>query len=1165
MVYFTNDNNGTNIGLHKNAWGELFVHIASLFSKNGKITNRLLIANAEVTKFFIHYLLAVLPLKKDALKDLPVDQAVNDVRVLAEDFDVDDAENPEEYLEFGRITDARNCLDRFIFTCPIRHKSGYFIGRLRTITMKNMFSSFLVVHASGEGDESDNDETNEQYNGAITIPSLRQAFSHFNNQTKSQVTEHLTDLVHDSVAINAGHHVQTHLDNYARVSNVADIERHQHFQASFAIMQTLNKNLGFVGSLDDKKADTPRVFKVHLNFNQLKEARDSLYAGIAPRRHQEALMFHIGGTSGTYAFQAETGFGKTMMFTPILRAINNLHPQYINLILVPYVCLMADLKSRLQKLQFTVGSVQDIQDAGPFNADYNVYIGVYEHIYRSTLLMNRDRLGLLVVDECHCVALEDSFRKNIKSILSKAQLHAFERIILMSATLDEKTASLVYKNLDIRDHFSYQNLIESLPNSGRVHISSVVSSRGDSNALLNSILARFLAFNSDGKAVVLCDRVATVHTRFDDFNASVDSRAALMVHGRSADKESVTHSFVQDPMKRILFGTKLISNGIDSSHIQLVVIYNFNPDIVTFIQTMGRIREEGVVLMINTMPCCRTDEMRAFYNIDGDGHESCCDADIRAPFVKKLLGRLSDLRYNEEEEEEVLNDDTPPVVEVVRRYHRVERAISQFASSEADEGDDTTPQSDICDVHGGGSVVDESDLRTGGRRRTFSASEEDREIHVDVSSQSQEADFAVANSPPYLGSPLSPSAHSELPEVSAVSPTKRHCPATTVIEHSPISPSALLSFAVENSSPLSSPITSRHNDTSQSANLIAANQPEPSETTTGTTSTAGTSTSARSNQGTLDVSSGRIEISVGNPFRDASTSRSASDQFERLSNRAIKKRFLKSFPPEYSMGDRTIKTAYAFQNLSEITPKLFGIVGLKKHVPFHQQAKSSMFTGYEYIVCENVLEDPLFVVCLSELTHLVGSKLEKEMAPAVCSVFVISFFETIELSDYSTAVKNYTTVLCSKAYSYLVRFKMLSFHLMKFHKAIPSSKKRIDRWNAYIQTEGKKQAKKMWSSLYPDRYPDIDRFTNDPIFYMPLYIAPGTCGRCFGHCKGGCSSKLLHKGAKLTVFSRYLEGKVPPDIPDELKPLLTCKLFSVYLTICLMANNGYSAIIQHLD
>lgn len=61
---------------------------------------------------------------------------------------------------------------------------------------------------------------------------------------------------------------------------------------------------------------------------------------------------------------------------------------------------------------------------------------------------------------------------------------------------------------------------------------------------------------------------------------------------------------------------------------------------------MGRIRKKGVCMLLNTTVSCMTQQMRDFYQIEGEGHESCCSCDIEDLFIRRLVDCLENIHFS---------------------------------------------------------------------------------------------------------------------------------------------------------------------------------------------------------------------------------------------------------------------------------------------------------------------------------------------------------------------------------------------------------------------------------------------------------------------------------------------------------------------------------------
>lgn len=136
---------------------------------------------------------------------------------------------------------------------------------------------------------------------------------------------------------------------------------------------------------------------------ELVEAKQELFPDMVYREHQEAEIHAIGAAAHTYVLQAPTGFGKTILFSTLLKAVNRKDRSLVNLVLVPYSPLLTDMTNRLKELGFNVGSASNLSLVWESGAKCDVYIGIYDQLAGSGLHIPRENLGLVVFDEAHCL------------------------------------------------------------------------------------------------------------------------------------------------------------------------------------------------------------------------------------------------------------------------------------------------------------------------------------------------------------------------------------------------------------------------------------------------------------------------------------------------------------------------------------------------------------------------------------------------------------------------------------------------------------------------------------------------------------------------------------------------------------------------------------------
>lgn len=66
-------------------------------------------------------------------------------------------------------------------------------------------------------------------------------------------------------------------------------------------------------------------------------------------------MRAIEAAGHNHSLQGPTGFGKTVLFALLVKAINIRDSSLVNGVIVPYTPLLANMASRLEKLGFKVG------------------------------------------------------------------------------------------------------------------------------------------------------------------------------------------------------------------------------------------------------------------------------------------------------------------------------------------------------------------------------------------------------------------------------------------------------------------------------------------------------------------------------------------------------------------------------------------------------------------------------------------------------------------------------------------------------------------------------------------------------------------------------------------------------------------------------------------
>ncbi|QLQ79361.1 hypothetical protein HG537_0B07160 [Torulaspora globosa] len=124
---------------------------------------------------------------------------------------------------------------------------------------------------------------------------------------------------------------------------------------------------------------------------------------------------------------------------------------------------------------------------------------------------------------------------------------------------------------------------------------------------------------------------------------------------------------MNDGSKRLLIGTKLVAEGISIPTLKMVILIDFRPNILEFIQMIGRLRNAGLCSILKgeygipefpepglpaIQDTCLAAQIRKFYNLEQnpgiDQHSGCCNAGRTLPLATRQL--LTDVEAAAREE-----------------------------------------------------------------------------------------------------------------------------------------------------------------------------------------------------------------------------------------------------------------------------------------------------------------------------------------------------------------------------------------------------------------------------------------------------------------------------------------------------------------------------------
>ncbi|CCK72632.1 uncharacterized protein KNAG_0K02690 [Huiozyma naganishii CBS 8797] len=378
------------------------------------------------------------------------------------------------------------------------------------------------------------------------------------------------------------------------------------------------------------------------------------------RKGQQDIAIDVFlGTEQLIPVQALPGYGKTALFQIPLIALKkkNPLPKVVSFVFVPYIPLKANMIDRLRaKGQLEVGDVAELLKNGPNVGEdaliADVYVGAFHEMgtvsckelidnwyktFKNTIL------GLVVLDEFHNFETELTFRAEVYQLIDTINLGLAWKVLVLSGTIGRRNFAAPLKRLGFKKPLTTEltfesksfirNLVEELPLGNSVKWFGECASSDQCLKKAVALVNHFLASEENSKVILVCRTREHVGLLATDLTP----HDPLSVHGRmsGADKEQIMRRFIQDPAKRVLVGTKLVSEGIDVQSLALVILVDYLPSIGEFVQTAGRIRGDGLCLVLWSSACrndpakdlnpgCLTPQLNRFYELSQEGHVGCC-------------------------------------------------------------------------------------------------------------------------------------------------------------------------------------------------------------------------------------------------------------------------------------------------------------------------------------------------------------------------------------------------------------------------------------------------------------------------------------------------------------------------------------------------------------
>ncbi|CCD22243.1 uncharacterized protein NDAI_0A00850 [Naumovozyma dairenensis CBS 421] len=400
-------------------------------------------------------------------------------------------------------------------------------------------------------------------------------------------------------------------------------------------------------------------------------------------------------SSETHLFpiQALPEYGKTALIQLPLVAVAQQHSYVISFVFVPYVALETNMRLRLSTGGLTCGAVKSLFANGPAVAEgdfrCNVYVGTFNDLASDNFITMMNNwytlyqnilLGMVVIDEFHNLVTEQSYRGSTFKSIPDINFSLSWKLICMTGTAGKNLMKEGLRFIGVGDSLTtnitgsgvfYYNYVTSVP---LVNVVKTFDYFDDHDAIVQKVkyvVTKFLTYADDTKVIIVCREKSTV-----ELLGAVTFCDSIWVHGDLPTEVKVkkTQDFIQDSSKRILIGTKLVSEGIDIPEVKMVLIVDYLPSVGEYIQTAGRLRQGGLCYTYWTRRSvceddkqqvdpqkCITDQVSKFYGLDNIGHQLCCGNDVN---ITQELKNMADYTLNVEMTTNEENDGGIETIEV---------------------------------------------------------------------------------------------------------------------------------------------------------------------------------------------------------------------------------------------------------------------------------------------------------------------------------------------------------------------------------------------------------------------------------------------------------------------------------------------------------------------
>ncbi|NBG87681.1 RecQ family ATP-dependent DNA helicase [Isachenkonia alkalipeptolytica] len=238
--------------------------------------------------------------------------------------------------------------------------------------------------------------------------------------------------------------------------------------------------------------------------------------------------------------------------------------------------------------QIAKGSMPDFIFLSPERADTDGYL-------EFVLNLKRDNIGLIVVDEAHCISQwGEGFRpayKNIPIFLRRVfGPNNWPRVLCLTATLNNDDQNQVI------DDFEIDEVIKS-PSLWRNNLDLKLYNLGTNKDKTKEVELRAIIKKHEGdKILVFVHRKygnkGTTRTLYESFSKEFEQCAFYDADISDKEKDRVLEGFMSGEIK-IVFATSAFGMGVNISDIRVVVHYLIPESIEQYYQEVGRAGRDG--------------------------------------------------------------------------------------------------------------------------------------------------------------------------------------------------------------------------------------------------------------------------------------------------------------------------------------------------------------------------------------------------------------------------------------------------------------------------------------------------------------------------------------------------------------------------------------------